>query len=175
MTREEDEARADDFFGFEEDDEGDAAAYGQESAQYPPPQPRAAKVRPLETADAMMCPNCSCEIDSASRFCPSCGAECDTGVESRLAQMQQRVVALESQVSRLGGALNQHADVVNADTGPSVVLPKTNLLSPSFWTRAFAVYGHSVAVGMLFAIPLWLFGFFISIMIPVFLNSVPRP
>jgi hypothetical protein len=26
-------------------------------------------------------------------------------------------------------------------------LPRTNLLSPKFWTRAFAVYGHILAIG----------------------------
>lgn len=28
-------------------------------------------------------------------------------------------------------------------------LPQTNLLSPKFWTRAWAVYGHMLAIGVL--------------------------
>ena len=28
-------------------------------------------------------------------------------------------------------------------------LPKTNLISPKFWTRAWAVYGHMLAIGAL--------------------------
>ncbi len=28
-------------------------------------------------------------------------------------------------------------------------MPRTNLLSPKFWTRAWAVYGHMLAIGVM--------------------------
>ena len=34
-------------------------------------------------------------------------------------------------------------------------MPVSNIVSPKFWTRAFAVYGHALAVGLLISIPLW--------------------
>lgn len=45
-----------------------------------------------------------------------------------VAFLEQRIIALESR------------------------LPQTNLISPKFWTRAWAVYGHMLAIGMIFAV-----------------------
>ncbi|MDZ4168817.1 MAG: hypothetical protein U1E26_04065 [Coriobacteriia bacterium] len=42
-----------------------------------------------------------------------------------VAYLEQRIAALESRI------------------------PKSNLISPKFWTRAWAVYGHMLSVGLL--------------------------
>jgi len=58
-----------------------------------------------------------------------------------LCTMESRMEKLESENSNLRAQLIQvnNAAVSRYDTGS---LPRTNLLSKSFLTRAFAVYGH---------------------------------
>lgn len=41
-------------------------------------------------------------------------------------------------------------------------LPNTNLLSESFLTRAFAVYGHSLVAGLVIVAPIYLLIFIIA-------------
>lgn len=33
-----------------------------------------------------------------------------------------------------------------------VRLPQTNIVSPKFWTRAWAIYGHLLAISLIFAV-----------------------
>ena len=47
-------------------------------------------------------------------------------------------------------------------------LPDTMLLSESFMTRAFAVFGHNFVVGMMIAVPIWLMLLVIAVFMGVF-------
>ncbi len=42
-------------------------------------------------------------------------------------------------------------------------VPESNVVSPKFWTRAFAVYGHTLAAGLVISIPIWLLYAFIIV------------
>lgn len=57
-------------------------------------------------------------------------------------QIQTRILELEDQVKKL------RDEMVNIQFYQNR-LPKTNLLSPNFLTRAFAVYGHTLVAGLI--------------------------
>ena len=60
-------------------------------------------------------------------------------------QMQTKILELEDQLNRL------RDEIVNNQFNRNS-LPKTNLLSPNFLTRAFAVYGHTLVAGLIVGI-----------------------
>lgn len=60
-------------------------------------------------------------------------------------QMQTKIFELEDQVNRL------RDELVNSQFNRGS-LPKTNILSPNFLTRAFAIYGHTLVAGLIVGI-----------------------
>ncbi|HWS24334.1 MAG TPA: hypothetical protein VN226_07880 [Anaerolineales bacterium] len=73
-------------------------------------------------------------------------------------QMQTKILELEDQVNRL------RDEIVNNQFSRNT-LPKTNILSPNFLTRAFAIYGHTLVAGLIVGIIFYciIFGIIIAI------------
>lgn len=67
--------------------------------------------------------------------------------------LERRVIALEYEIRRISewGAQVEAAHHTSADT-----LPKTALVSPSFLSRAFAVWGHFFVAQLLIVVPIYL-------------------
>ena len=66
--------------------------------------------------------------------------------------LERRIIQLENQIQQFEKQLSQQ------QTNITVVgnkLPNSNLLSPSFLSRAFAVWGHTVAAQIMIAVPLY--------------------
>jgi len=59
-----------------------------------------------------------------------------------IAYLEQRIAALEGRLSAV-----------------EVRLPRTQLMSASFMSRAFAVLGHYMVASMIIAIPIYIFAF----------------
>ena len=47
-------------------------------------------------------------------------------------------------------------------------IPHTNLLNENFLTRAFTVWGHNFVAGIIIAIPFWILGLVIAVMVGAF-------
>ena len=77
----------------------------------------------------MRCTACGRPLDVGAAFCRGCGRAVEPeSPEARVQRLEARIAALESR------------------------LPNTNIISPKFWSRAFAVWGHELAcVGVLYA------------------------
>jgi hypothetical protein len=65
---------------------------------------------------------------------------------------------LEERIARLEAAMA---------SGGAVQLPRTQLLSPKFITRAFAVWGHSIVAQLIVVIPVYVIFFVIAMVIGV--------
>jgi hypothetical protein len=77
----------------------------------------------------MQCTACGRLLDEGAAFCRGCGRAVEPETpDARVQRLEARIAALESR------------------------LPNTNIISPKFWSRAFAVWGHELAcVGVLYA------------------------
>ncbi len=64
-----------------------------------------------------------------------------------------RLRALEAESRTLSARVDQHADVVNRQgvdiKGCEKILSSSALYSEKFWTRAWAIVGHSMATGLI--------------------------
>jgi hypothetical protein len=102
----------------------------------------------------MNCPKCSYDVAPGARFCAQCGYDAtpvstsespatllqiSQGDTPKVRELERRLAALEARV------------------------PNTKIIDAKFWTRAVAVWGHSLAVvaviyGVLFVLVLLLAG-----------------
>ncbi len=55
----------------------------------------------------------------------------------------------------------------NMAAGGATQLPRTQLLSPKFMTRAFAVWGHMIVANLAIAVPIYVVVFVIAMVIGV--------
>jgi hypothetical protein len=76
----------------------------------------------------MRCTACGRLLDAGAAFCRGCGRAVEPeSPDVRVQRLEARIAALESR------------------------LPNTNIISPKFWNRAFAVWGHELAcVGIIY-------------------------
>lgn len=70
----------------------------------------------------MVCSQCGETSQADAAFCAKCGQRLSTSGPPPADDLAMRVAALEAR------------------------LPQTNILSPRFWPRAIAVWGHNIAV-----------------------------
>lgn len=71
----------------------------------------------------MQCPKCKIDITGQSKFCSNCGASIQSSVESpqlSLTDIDTRLKMIENS------------------------LPKSKIISKSFWPRSWAIFGHSL-------------------------------
>jgi hypothetical protein len=72
-----------------------------------------------------------------------------------LSEMEQRLAALEGENKALKNALGQARQQASGPTFRTERgLPKTGLISDSFWIRAFTVWGHYFVAQLLISIPM---------------------
>lgn len=95
------------------------------------------------------CPACGSRLPIEAQFCPKCGNETP---ELKASDLLPVIDSLITQVRGLQSAANAQ-------------LPTTNLLAPNFMTRAFAVYGHALAAGLLVSIPLYALFFVLTLLL----------
>ena len=83
----------------------------------------------------MYCPKCGAEAGDTQSFCIACG-----GAIHRAAPVpgSEPETASSPAMAKLQELRARLAEV-------EVRVPKTNVLSPKFWTRAFAVLGHNLS------------------------------
>lgn len=89
------------------------------------------------------CPQCAAAAVLGAAYCPACGSPMPELTASDLLPI----------IAELQHALESR--------GESVHLPQTKILSDSFMTRAFAVYGHSLVAGLIVGLPVYLIYFFV--------------
>ena len=74
-----------------------------------------------------------------------------------LSKLEERLVTLESQNNALRNALSQVKHSAEAQTFKTERgLPKTGLISDSFFIRAFTVWGHYFVAQLIIGIPLFI-------------------
>jgi tetrahydromethanopterin S-methyltransferase subunit B len=78
-------------------------------------------------------------------------------------EMQQRLNALDQRLD----AIERMVQNVSERQDAMPALPKTNLLSGSFLTRAFAVLGHYLVAGLIIVLPIYLIIFIVFLIIGV--------
>ncbi len=66
--------------------------------------------------------------------------------------LERRIIQLENQVQQFEKLATQQQTII---TTLSNKLPNTSLLSPSFLSRAFTVWGHAIAAQLMIVIPLY--------------------
>ena len=71
-----------------------------------------------------------------------------TGLETRLATLESENKTLRSQLGQIKHEAT--AKTFRTERG----LPKTGLISDSFWTRAFTVWGHYFVAQLIISVPL---------------------
>lgn len=130
----------------------------------------------------IVCPQCRNEIEPVDQYCPNCGAlinlsQIPNAIEKSnvpqqfksmnelieyLGIIEQRLQTLEIENRRLREIAQSNANNVDRNLISKYVsraLPQTNLLSPNFLKRAFAVWGHffvsnliiGVIIGIIYA------------------------
>jgi tetrahydromethanopterin S-methyltransferase subunit B len=78
-------------------------------------------------------------------------------------EMQQRLNALDQRLDAIERMVHNVSE--RQDAMPA--LPKTNLLSGSFLTRAFAVLGHYLVAGLIIVLPIYLIIFIVFLIASV--------
>jgi len=73
--------------------------------------------------------------------------------------LEKRIMILEEELRRLYDALNQAITLSNSAFGK---IPNSAIVSPSFLSRAFAVWGHYFIAQLLIAIPIYCIIFLIG-------------
>jgi hypothetical protein len=96
------------------------------------------------------CAGCSSGVPLDATYCAKCGAQVPAVSATELLPVLH---GLASEVGRLRGRLREPAG-----------LPRTNLLSANFLTRAFAVYGHLLVVSLIVTLPLYLLALVIGLL-----------
>lgn len=79
-----------------------------------------------------------------------------------LLRLQEKVELLEAQVQRL------HELLVNKDLEIETLaqrLPKTWLIDPNYWKRAFTAYAYVTVAGLVIGLPLFCFTLILAILI----------
>lgn len=94
-----------------------------------------------------------------------------------LGKLEERVDALETENRELRAIVPAQKSV-NADIiarAVSTTLPQTDILSRSFWRRAFAVYGHMLMANLAVSAVIFLIYLcFMAVMFGSALGSLPR-
>ena len=75
--------------------------------------------------------------------------------------------AFEKALAEIENLKNRVKDL-EQPSGKAEKIPRTNLLSENFLTRAFTVWGHSFVAGIIIAIPFWVLGLVIAVMVGAF-------
>lgn len=100
--------------------------------------------------DSSPCRKCGAALVPGAGYCHACGTSTSSGPD---AELPRRVAQLEDRLKRLTDVVDQHADVVNGQAAQVTAmenrLNSSSLFSDSFWTRAWAVVGHNLSVGLL--------------------------
>jgi len=97
----------------------------------------------------MYCGKCGAEAANSQQFCSECGSAFDWQANSPGLASAAATKIDSSKIAELNARLS----------GIESSLPQTNILSVKFWPRAFAVFGHNMAIsgliyGVLFALAL---------------------
>jgi hypothetical protein len=74
--------------------------------------------------------------------------------------LEGRIARLEATVAAGGGGVGQ--------------LPRTQLLSPKFMTRAFAVWGHMIVANLAIVVPIYVVFFIIAMVIGIAGSTLGR-
>jgi hypothetical protein len=64
--------------------------------------------------------------------------------------------------------LKEQIKKFEANLGKERIVPRTNLLNENFLTRAFTVWGHNFVAGIIIAIPFWILGLVIAVLVGAF-------
>lgn len=86
------------------------------------------------------CPGCGSPINSDAQYCSKCGGVLP---ELTAAELLPIIEALRREIAGM-----------RRTAGPA--LPQTDILSPDFLKRAFAIYGHVFVVSLIISIPAYL-------------------
>jgi|GEM_PF-2833861 len=90
------------------------------------------------------CPECSSVVGVDAKFCDKCGHEVPPMAAADLVPLIEQ---LRHEVRALGNARTPKQ---------AASLPRTDLLSNDFMTRAFAVFGHALVANLLISLPLYI-------------------
>lgn len=86
---------------------------------------------------------------------------------SQLFEFEQKYIQVMEENVQLKNQLEQ---LTNRITSLENRLPNSNIISPKYFRRAFAVYGHTLVAGFIVAIPIYCLIFIISF-IPTMLGN----
>lgn len=113
-----------------------AAGFAEAIEPDAPAPPPAASQSSAPAGPITSCQACGAENADGARYCSACGVTIpEPDALAELAALKADVRMLRGELAGLESRL------------PSRKLPNTALLSDSFWTRAWAVWGHSFATG----------------------------
>jgi len=113
-----------------------AAGFAEAIEPDAPASPPAASQSSAPAGPIVSCQACGAQNADGARFCSACGVTIpEPDALAELAALKADVRMLRGELAGLESRL------------PSRKLPNTALLSDSFWTRAWAVWGHSFATG----------------------------
>ena len=103
------------------------------------------------------CQNCAAELQPGSRYCHVCGYHVvpqtgdDTLLRAELSDLHNWVNTIQHTVDDNRRLLQQHADAINCarlDIDHSQhLLESSRVFRGHFWQRAWAIFGHVLAVG----------------------------
>ena len=103
------------------------------------------------------CPNCQEELEldekekSEKKFvCPECNMLIDmlqtTDINNNLPEIKQ----VENLTPEWANHLNSRiAELESRFSEFETMLPESNIINQNFWTRALAVFGHQLAIGLI--------------------------
>ena len=140
----------------------------------------------------IVCLQCGNEIEPVDQYCPSCGALNNLAQVSNIAEkpnkpqqfksmnelveylgtVEQRLQALEVENRWLRATVPSQTNNVDGNLISKYVsraLPQTNLFSPSFLKRAFAVWGHFFVSNLIIGI---IIGIIYVCLVMVLLGSI---
>lgn len=96
-----------------------------------------------DLSETYSCSDCGATVSADDKICPHCGADLteviDDSAKSIKPHSDFNQMNNDDKISYLLQRLN---DLENK-------IPKTKIISPNFWTRAWAVYGHNLATGLI--------------------------
>lgn len=102
------------------------------------------------------CPECGVGVSAGAQFCAQCGVAIP---EPSIAELLPIIESLAAQVRLLEARQQTHPG-----------LPNTKILSPSFLTRAFAIYGHAAVVGAIVGIPIYIVSYVFFLLVGLALS-----
>lgn len=105
------------------------------------------------------CPNCNAELELDYKelqekmfICPSCNNVISISDATKSVQISRETKTIEVLTPEWATLMNKKIEDLEARVKEyELKFPNSNLVSTKFWTRAWAVYGHSCAIGLIFA------------------------